>query len=239
MLNSIKPEKILFLDIETVPLVAKFEDMPKAMQELWDNKSQQFRKDSQQAEDVYQRAGIYAEFGKVICISFAMIHLKDGQRTIRIKSIANHDEKLILSEFSSLLSKLNANNDLLLCAHNGKEFDFPYLSRRMLINSIQLPSILDVASKKPWETQFLDTMELWKFGDYKNYTSLNLLAHVFGIPSPKSDIDGSQVANVYWNDNDLERISRYCQNDVLTIVQLFLRFKGESVIATENIEFVK
>ena len=239
MLNSIKPEKILFLDIETVPLVAKFEDMPKAMQELWDKKSQQFRKDSQQAEDVYQRAGIYAEFGKVICISFAMIHLKDGQRTIRIKSIANHDEKLILSEFSSLLSKLNANNDLLLCAHNGKEFDFPYLSRRMLINSIQLPSILDVASKKPWETQFLDTMELWKFGDYKNYTSLNLLAHVFGIPSPKSDIDGSQVANVYWNDNDLERISRYCQNDVLTIVQLFLRFKGESVIATENIEFVK
>ncbi len=238
MLDNVKLEKVLFLDIETVPISPSFIDMNSGYQDFWEKKSQQFRKENQTAEEVYQRAGIYSEFGKVICISFGVVHLRDNIRHLRLKSIAGDDEKTVLSEFANLLIRMNKSNDLILCAHNGKEFDFPYLSRRMLINEIKLPAILDVAGRKPWETQFLDTMELWKFGDYKNYTSLNLLSFLFGIPSPKSDIDGSMVADVYWKENDLPRIARYCQNDVLAIVQLFLKFKGEPIIPDDRIEFV-
>ena len=238
MLENYKPEKVLFLDIETVPAVPSFSELSGDMQKFWERKAQQISKDGQLPDEIYQRAGIYAEFGKIVCISFGIFHNKEGVRHARLKSICNDDEKLLLTEFSALLVKLNSAKDLHLCAHNGKEFDFPYISRRMLINGIHLPSILDVAAKKPWETSFLDTMEMWKFGDYKNYTSLNLLTHLFNIPSPKTDIDGSQVAGVYWIDNDLPRISRYCQNDVLAIMQLFLKFKGEEVISDERIEFV-
>ena len=238
MLDAIKPEKVLFLDIETVPLNSSYSSLSKELQEFWDKKSQYFRKENQTAEEAYERAGIYAEFGKIVCISFGIIHYKNNLRMLRLKSICGDDEQFLLVEFSKLLEKMNTGKDLVLCAHNGKEFDFPYLSRRMLINNIKLPSILDVAGRKPWETPFLDTMELWKFGDYKNYTSLNLLAYLFGIPSPKGDIDGSQVASVYWNDKDLRRISKYCQNDVLAVVQLFLKYKGETIIPDENIEFV-
>jgi len=238
MLEKIKIEKVLFLDIETVPVSPSFNELETAHREFWDKKSQQFRKENQTAEEVYQRAGIYAEFGKIICISFGIAHLKDNNRFLRLKSIFGDDEKIILTEFANLLTKMSKSNDLLLCAHNGKEFDFPYLSRRMLINEIKVPNILDTAGRKPWETLFLDTMELWKFGDYKNYTSLNLLSYLFGIPSPKSDIDGSMVADVYWKEHDLPRIARYCQNDVLAIVQLLLKFKGEPIISDECIEFV-
>jgi hypothetical protein len=136
----------------------------------------------------------------------------------------------MLNKYSS------SNSNLQLCAHNGKEFDFPYIARRMLINGIKLPTILDVAGKKPWEVMFLDTLELWKFGDYKNYTSLNLLTHIFNIPTPKDDIDGSMVADVYWKDKDLQRIVTYCEKDVLAVVQLLLKYKGEELIKTENIE---
>jgi 3'-5' exonuclease len=238
MLEGIKIEKILFIDIETVPAVENYENLSHEFKEFWEKKSGQFRKENQTAGEAYERAGIYAEFGRIICISFGMIHIKDNQRSARIKSIVGDDEKVVLSEFASLLIKLNTSKDLMLCAHNGKEFDFPYLSRRMLINGIKLPSMLDIAGRKPWETPFIDTMELWKFGDYKNYTSLNLLTHLFGIPSPKSDIDGSQVASVYYKDHDIDRISRYCKNDVLAIIQLFLKYRGEEVLPNERIEFV-
>jgi DNA polymerase elongation subunit (family B) len=237
MLQQIKPEKVLFLDIETTPEKANFNDLSPEMKEFWEKKSQQFRKDGQTAREVYQRAGIYSEFGKIVCISFGIIHVKDGARFVRIKSIFNHDEKTILREFAQLLNKLNIQNDLFLCAHNGKEFDFPFISRRMLIHGIEIPSILNVSARKPWETSFLDTMEMWKFGDHKHYTSLNLLTHIFNIPSPKTDIDGSMVADIYWIHNDLERIARYCQNDVLAIVQLFLKFRNEDTISNERIEF--
>jgi DNA polymerase elongation subunit (family B) len=237
MLKHIKPEKVLFLDIETVPEKANFNDLSPEKQEFWEIKSQQFRKDGQTAKEVYQRAGIYAEFGKIICISFGIFHQKDSGRHIRIKSFYNDDERVVLREFAHLLVKLNEQNDLLLCAHNGKEFDFPYISRRMLVHGIDIPTILNVSSRKPWETPFLDTMEMWKFGDHKHYTSLNLLTHLFNIPSPKADIDGSMVAEVYWVHNDLERIATYCQNDVLAIMQLFLKFRNEETIPADKVEF--
>jgi len=237
MLETIKIENILFLDIETVPQYPDFKNVPIAFQEFWEKKSSFFRETDQSAGDVYQRAGIYSEFGKIICISVGIVITKNNERSIRLKSFYSDDEKIVLAEFAEMLKKYHTSNkDLQLCAHNGKEFDFPYIARRMLINGIKLPAILDVAGKKPWEVMFLDTMELWKFGDYKNYTSLNLLTHIFNIPTPKDDIDGSMVADVYWNENDLPRIVKYCEKDVLAIAQVFLKYKGEELINPENVE---
>ncbi len=220
MQQNIRVESILFLDIETVPLVPEFSMLDETFQKLWEQKAKYIQAD-RTPEEVYERAGIYAEFGKIVCISFGMHYAEDGERKLKIRSFYGHDEKEILTHFCSLLQSFKY--PVYLCAHNGKEFDFPYLSRRMLINGIALPAALDNAGKKPWEINHLDTLELWKFGDYKHYTSLSLLAAVFGIPTPKDDIDGSMVAKVYWHDKDVERIKVYCEKDVLTLAQVYLK----------------
>lgn len=238
MLDDYKLENILFLDIETVPAYASFDDVPEVFQKLWDKKSSNFRNDEESASDVYQRAGIYAEFGKVVCISCGIIILKDQKKYFRLKSFYGDDEKQILLGFNGMLLKFASNRKVQLCAHNGKEFDFPFLARHMLVNQVTLPEILDIAGKKPWEVNFLDTLELWKFGDYKHYTSLELLTNLFSIPSPKDDIDGSQVADVYYKERDISRIATYCEKDVMALTQLFLRYKGESLIEDENIQSV-
>ncbi len=235
MWQKIKPEKILFLDIETVPIAPSYNDLNEKMRAFWDRKARHLSS-NQTPEELYDKAGIYAEFGKIICIGFGIFFEKEGQRFIRIKSLAGDNESQILTDFALLLEKMTQSGELYLCAHNGKEFDFPYIARRMLINGIKIPDILNVSGFKPWETPFIDTMELWKFGDYKHFTSLNLLTYLFDIPSPKSDIDGSQVAKVYWVDHDLERISKYCRSDVLAMMQLFLRFRGEPVVSAERTE---
>ena len=239
MWQTIKPEKILFLDIETVPMAATYDQLSESMKRFWDKKSRYLMKEDQTPADLYdQKAGIYAEFGKVICIVCGIFIEKEGKRFIRIKTLAGEDERKILEAFASILDRHSSTGQY-LCAHNGKEFDFPFLARRMLINGIKLPDILNVSGMKPWETPFLDTLEFWKFGDYKHYTSLDLLAHLFGIPSPKSDIDGSMVGKVYWEDRDLQRIARYCRADVLALMQLFLRFRGEALVTPECIEEVQ
>ncbi len=235
MLDSVQIENLVFLDIETVPQTAGFEELSETGKKLWDKKSSFFRTEEQSPADVYQRAGIYAEFGKIICISVGLVYTDEGHKKIRLKSFASKDERQLLIDFSLLLKALAARKNYSLCAHNGKEFDFPYMARRMLINGLELPLILDTAGKKPWEVPHIDTMELWKFGDFKNYTSLELLTHVFGIPSPKNDIDGSQVAGVYYQKNDLPRIVEYCERDVVAIIQLVLKFKGLPLISDDNI----
>ena len=236
MLNNIRLEDILFLDIETVPQYPDFDQLDETTRELWALKATSFCKEGQTPADIYERAGIYAEFGKIICISVGFIHkLPDGQFAFRLKSCFSDDESVLLNEFSETVSRFAKQHKVQLCAHNGKELDFPYIARRMLLNGIPLPAILNIAGKKPWEISFLDTMELWRFGDYKSYTSLKLLTHIFGIPSPKDDIDGSQVAGVYWGEKDLLRIVRYCEKDVLAIAQLLLKYKGMDVIAPENV----
>jgi len=237
MLSSLQIEDVLFLDIETVPQCQDFSHLDETTQHLWEQKATPMCKDGQTPDDIYQRAGIYAEFGKIICISVGFAHhTHGGQVAFRLKSCFGDDESKLLKEFSEVINRFATQHfKMFLCAHNGKEFDFPYIARRILINGINLPAALDVAGKKPWEVSFLDTMELWRFGDYKNYTSLKLLTHVFGIPSPKDDIDGSQVASVYWQEKDLPRIVRYCEKDVLAIAQLLLRYKGMKLIETENV----
>ena len=239
MLENIKLEKVLFLDIETVPFESNFEDLDSTFQKLWEEKTQWQRKEEFTPSKYYKlKAGVMAEFAKVICISIGYLFTEKGEQYFRIKSFYGDDEFILLEKFIDLLNKKFKSNSHLLCAHNGKEFDFPFLARRILINGLKLPKLLDIAGKKPWEVNHLDTMELWRFGDYKNYTSIKLLAALFGIPTPKDDIDGSQVARVYWEENDLERIKKYCQKDTLTVAQLLLKYKGQNLIKEENIEFV-
>ena len=230
MLKGIQAENILFLDIETVSGQKSFHDLNETMQYLWSNKSEMLQKREGTeipAEEYYERAGIYAEFGKIVCISVGILRKRaeDGQYELRVKSFYGHDEAKLLQEFSDLVSKHYSSANHYLCGHNIKEFDIPYICRRMLINSLPLPDQLDLASKKPWETRLLDTMELWKFGDYKSYTALKTLCGVFDIPTPKDDIDGSDVGRVYWVEDDVERIQVYCRKDVAATAQLFLRYK--------------
>lgn len=237
MFDSLSSEDILFIDIETAPQKAEFSELPEHFQQLWDKKSTHFRTDTQNAADVYERAGIYAEFGKIICISAGLIIQKNGERFYRVKSFHDPEEKKLLASFNEMLEKFTSNPGKKLCAHNGQEFDYPYIARRSLINGLRIPRILDISGAKPWEIKdrLLDTLQMWKFGDYKNYTSLDLLCAVFNIPTPKSDIDGSQVAHVYYQEGDLDRIVKYCERDTLALANLMLRFKGEVIIPIENL----
>lgn len=234
MLETYDLYNIMVLDIETVPQYRTFDECPENLQKLWALKTQTQRKEETPAE-FYERAGIWAEFGKIVCISVG-VFTKGIQTGFRVKSFAGHDEAELLRKFSQMLATQPAN--LVLCAHNGKEFDFPYICRRMLIHGIKHPKQLEIAGKKPWEVGHLDTMELWKFGDYKNYTSLSLLTAIFDIPTPKDDIDGSQVGHVYWNEDRLDRICTYCQKDVIATAQLLRRYRGQDLIPDDFITIV-
>jgi uncharacterized protein YprB with RNaseH-like and TPR domain len=229
---------ILFLDIETVPQFSGYKDLPDDWRQLWDTKSASLVKyhEGQTNETLYPRAGIYAEFGKIVCISCGVIQGNGEQRKIILKSFSGDDEKKLLGDFIDMLNKWATGEPKFLCAHNGKEFDFPYLCRRMIINNLPIPSLLNISGKKPWEVNHYDTLELWKFGDFKSYTSLNLLAHTLGIQTPKDDIDGSMVWEVYWKEKNLERIVTYCQKDVVTVAQILLRMNGEALLKEKNIE---
>lgn len=225
-------EKILFLDIETVPLVYRYSELNEQAKELW-NKKWQYNKDIS-PEQQYSKAGIYAEFAKVIVIGLGFYH----QGKFRVKTIASADELLVLKEFSELLKEHFSTAVHLLCAHNGKEFDFPFLCRRLLINNLPLPKMLQIQGKRPWEVKHIDTMELWKFGDVKNFSSLNLLAHVLGIPSPKDDMDGSMVGKAFYEDDALNNIEKYCKKDVITLARVYNRFAGAGNLNEEDIIFV-
>lgn len=238
MLNNLSFQNILFLDIETVPQYASFDVVPQNWKDLWTLKAAALlrNREEESADSIYERAGIYAEFGKIICISCGIIHGTDNNKNLVLKSFAGDNEKALLASFCDMLNKWSANEQKYLCAHNGKEFDFPYICRRLIINNLPVPVILNTAGKKPWEVNHLDTMELWKFGDFKNYTSLNLLANALGVTTPKDDIDGSQVSKVYYAEKNINRIVTYCQKDVITVAQIFLRMNGEDLIKEANIE---
>lgn len=229
---------ILFLDIETVPQYAEYEHVPAEWKELWSKKAEIIlrNREDDTAETIYNRAGIYAEFGKIVCITCGIILGSANEKKLLLKSFYGDNEQILLYEFSEMIRKWSGNDPKYLCAHNGKEFDFPFMCRRMIINGLTIPTVLNSSGKKPWEVNHLDTMDLWKFGDFKNYTSLNLLATALGVPTPKDDIDGSMVWEVYWKEKNLERIVTYCQKDVVTVAQVFLRMMGEPSIKASNIE---
>ncbi|WP_149273955.1 3'-5' exonuclease [Pareuzebyella sediminis] len=237
MIHKINLEHILFLDIETVPEQERFDQLDDSKKELWEQKSAYQRKDEYTAEEFYDRAGIWAEFGKIICISVGYFHLKGDIRSFRTTTFHGEEEKLLKS-FKNLLVDHFSSSKHLLCGHNAKEFDFPYIARRMIIKGIELPNKLNLFGRKPWEIPHLDTMDLWKFGDYKHFTSLKLLANILGIPSPKHDIDGSMVRNVFYDDGDLDRIITYCELDVVTTAQVFLKLRGEALLDEKDIKSV-
>ncbi|QAA82167.1 3'-5' exonuclease [Aequorivita sp. H23M31] len=234
MIKQINLEHILFLDIETVPLHSHFDHLDDTSKLLWEEKTRYQRRDEFSAEEFYDRAGIWAEFGKIVCISVGYFVLKNDIRNFRVTSL-HGDEVKILNDFKKLLETHFNKPHHLLCAHNGKEFDFPYIARRMIINGINIPFKLDLFGKRPWEVPYLDTLELWKFGDYKTYTSLKLMAHVLGIPSPKDDIDGSEVGHVFYKEKDIERIVTYCEKDTVTVAQIILRLRNEEILTPDEI----
>ena len=238
MLESARLDRILFLDVETVSSQKEYRLLPNNWKKLWDKKASFLKNEEQSPEDIYSKAGIYAEFGKVICISLGLYREVKGNRQLRVKSFYGDDEKVLLKEFCSILKTHFESPDYLLCAHNGKEFDFPFLARRILINRLPLPYLLDIAGRKPWEVQHLDTLQLWKFGDFKHYTSLELLTALFGIKSPKSEMDGSDVNRVYWEEKNLKKIVTYCERDVVAIVQLLLAYKGLPEIKKNEIKMI-
>ena len=237
MLNKVNLEDILFLDIETVPLFENYQELSQTEQDLWEEKTKYQRKEDFTTEEFYDRAGIWAEFGRIVCISVGYFSFRNSQRTFRVTSFFGEEIK-ILQDFTLLIEQYFSRPHKLLCAHNGKEFDFPYISRRMIINNLRLPSKLQMFGKKPWEIPHLDTLELWKFGDYKNFTSLKLLAHILGIPSPKDDIDGSQVRNTFYKEKDIDRIVTYCEKDTVTVAQILLRLRGDELLTEDEVLFV-
>lgn len=237
MIDSIDINKVMILDIETVSQYRHFDNLPENWKELWEYKNRNKIKDAMTPSSIYKDAGMQAEFGKIICISVGHFLVND-KINFRIKSFYGHEENVILSELTEMLDNSFNTDEHFLCAHNGKEFDFPYIARRCLINDLKIPAILNNAGKKPWEVRLLDTMDLWKFGDYKNFTSLKLLAACLNLESPKNDIDGSMVGNVYWEENNLERIKEYCQKDVITTAKVLLKFKGIKIPDNDFVIFV-
>ncbi len=238
MFSQAEISKILFLDIETVRGHDTFDELSEGMQKMWKHKSNSIKVENPEQDNptykYHDRAGIFAEFGRVCCISFGFAYFQDGVTKLKVKSFFGEDERQILVDFANLLDQKFT--DWRLAAHNGKEFDFPYLCRRMMIHQIPLPRLLQVQNKKPWEITHLDTMELWRFGDYKNFTKLELLCQLFGVPTPKDDIDGSQVGHVFWVDKDPERIARYCEKDVVATIQVFLKFCFRDIVPQEHID---
>lgn len=231
MIYQVPLDKVLFLDIETVSQAASYQELSATEQYLWEKKTRMQRKDDFEVAEFYeQRGGIMAEFGKIICISVGI--LEKNERLL-IKSFYNDDEAKLLEEFGQIFNRPKL-REVILCAHNGKEFDFPWIARRFLINGMQPPKPFQMYGKKPWEIPHLDTMELWKFGDYKSFISLELLAHVFGIPTPKDDIDGSMVSSIYHIEKDLFRIVQYCEKDVLTLANVFRRMRQEDLLSKKE-----
>ncbi len=237
MLNDLIPENLFIFDIETVPAAEDYNQMDEELQKLWESKVGRFRKEEEKPDDYYfNRAGIYAEFGKIICIAGAYLQKNEKGYSLKLKTYSGHNEKDLLQEFSETLIQISKNN-YQLCGHNIREFDVPWLCRRLLINGLTIPPIIDLYGKKPWEVNHVDTLDLWKFGDFKHYTSLHLLATILGIPTPKDDIDGSMVGKVYWAENNLQRIADYCGKDVVAVAQVIMRLKGLPLIEEGHINF--
>lgn len=237
MLKNVYPESLFIFDIETVPGVPDFDELSPELKKLFDDKTGRFRKEDESvAAHYFSKAGILAEFGKIIVISCGYLLKKDNAYSLTIKTYSNNNEKELLESFLPTLINISK-NDYQLCGHNIKEFDVPWLCRRYLINGLPLPPVLDIYGKKPWEVNHVDTLELWKFGDFKYYTSLHLLATILNIPTPKDDIDGSMVGHVYWKENNIARIAKYCSKDVIAVAQIIMRLKGMPLINESDIFF--
>ena len=245
-MQNIRLENLLLIDIETVSEHPVFNGMNEEWQSLWKEKVQRSLPEDVSAAEFYpQRAGVMAEFAKVICISIGYFRKDGNTQQLRLKSFYGDDEKILLQDFTAALHKMDSNNNKWnFTGHNIKEFDIPFICRRLLINGLPVPPFLDFQNMKPWETNMVDTFQYWRFGDYKHYTSLKLLAAALKVPSSKDDIDGSMVGDVYWSqtpgekEKNLDRIVTYCQKDVVTTGNIILRFKNMPLLNESQIVIV-
>lgn len=222
--------KTLIIDIETVPGKQSWNELPEPLQQHWRHKSAYLSLSPEEAQDAAlsyaQQAGIYAEFGKIVCIGLGVVIQKNDTSVLRLKALKNDDEKALLLEFCEMIGNMEQQRKgIIFCGHNIKEFDLPYICRRLLIHDVPLPACLKLSGKKPWEIPHEDTLELWRFGDYKHYSSLDLLANCLGVPSSKTDMDGSQVADAYWKEARLDDIARYCLRDIYTTAMVYMKLK--------------
>jgi predicted PolB exonuclease-like 3'-5' exonuclease len=240
-MQNIILENLLLIDIETVPQHPSFEGLSNDWKQLWEEKTQRSLPDFTSAAEFYpQRAGVMAEFAKIVCISIGYFTKQGNVLQLRLKSFFGDDEKKLLQDFITTVNQMESkNNKWSFAGHNIKEFDIPFICRRLLINGLHVPAYLDFQNMKPWDTNMVDTFQYWRFGDYKNYTSLKLLAAALGVPSPKDDIDGSMVADVYWKEKNLQRIATYCQKDVVTTGNIILRFKNKELIKEDQVVIVQ
>ncbi len=234
MISTITLENLIFIDIETVPQHENHSELDNELQELWAAKTKYQRKDETSAEDFYESAGIWAEFGKIVCISVGYFWNQNGGRQFRTMSF-HGEEKTLLDSFCQLVNQSFSSTKFVFCGHNIKEFDLPFIARRLIINQMTIPPKLELFGKKPWEIMHVDTLELWKFGDYKHYTSLKLLCKILDIPTSKGDIDGSQVGHVFYVEKDIKRIACYCEKDVVAVAQILLRMRREPILRDEEI----
>lgn len=239
MIARMPLENFLIIDIETVSEQQHFENLNDEWKHLWEEKVIRSIPENTTVGEYYpNRAGVMAEFAKVVCISIGYFKKDKGSFQFRVKSIFGDDENILLRSFVETVDMLEAvHNRWCFTGHNIKEFDIPFLCRRLLINGIAIPNYLDFQNMKPWETNMVDTFQYWRFGDYKNYTSLKLLAAALSVPSPKDDIDGSMVGHVYWEEKNLQRIATYCQKDIVTVANIILRFKGQALLKEEQVIF--
>lgn len=237
MFENLDIHKILFIDIETVSQYPCIGDLNETEKYLWAKKALYVSQQGMDDDETYARAGIYSEFGKIVCISAGHISETKGKRQFNVRSFYGDDEKLLLQEFNDIVNVFFRKKRWMICTHNGQEFDIPYIARRSIINKISLPKVFCIGGMKPWEISkhFIDTMQLWRFGDYKRYTSLELLCNVLDIPSPKNDIDGSDINDVYWKEKDLKRIVKYCQFDILATANVLLRYLGHEILNEDDL----
>ncbi len=238
-MQNIPLESLVLIDIETVSGHSDYNGMDETWKGLWEEKVGRLLPEETTCEEFYpQRAAILAEFGKVVCISLGYFRTECNELQLRIKSIYGSDEADLLKKFVETLNAFDTRNpNWGFAGHNIKEFDIPYLCRRLLVNNMPIPRYMNFQNMKPWETMLVDTLQQWKFGDYKNYISLKLLAACLGIPSPKDDIDGSQVGDVFWKENDIQRIANYCQKDVVTVANILLRFRNQALLEENQVVY--
>ena len=239
-MQHISIHDMIFIDIETVSCAPNFSTLDEHWKQLWEEKIKRALPEEVTAEEFYeQRAGVMAEFSKVVCISMGYF-VKEENLKMRVKSYYGSDEKMILQNFLKTMHRIESNSrSWHFAGHNIKEFDIPFICRRLIVNGIPVPAFLDFQNMKPWETNIIDTFQYWRFGDYKNYTSLKLLAAALGVPSPKDDLDGSMVGKTYWEENDLKRIAVYCQKDVVTVGNIILKFKNIPLLHIDDVEYVE
>jgi 3'-5' exonuclease len=245
-MHNIRTEDLIVIDIETASVSSSFNLLDERWQTLWQEKTARVIPEGLTASDFYpMRAGVMAEFSKIVCISIGYF-IKEQQLKIRVKSFYGDDEQKILADFLQTVTKIESfNSKWCFAGHNIKEFDIPFICRRLLVNNMHIPAYLNFQNMKPWETNIVDTFQYWRFGDYKHYTSLKLLAAAMGLPSPKDDIDGSMVGELYHNGTpeeriiNMKRIATYCQKDVVTTANIILRFKNILPVHDDDVEIVE